>query len=388
MRGIMPKADRSRKARPTAPQNCGFRGQELRRRLSAGTVREVGNRLGRVQALVVEKPETWRLEDIARPDPGNDDVLVRVLQAGICGSDLEILNGSRPSDYVRYPVVPGHEWVGEVVSTGARITDLSQGTRVVGENFRPCFRCSRCAEGRTNLCQSEYQEAGFTLPGAFAEYICVDRRFVHPLPQSVPASVGALIEPAACVAQGLIELGTKPASACAVVGAGTLGVLALLLLRLTSPSRLLAVDRRRDRLDAVRKVCGDDIEVATPDEPAGESDFDLVVVTADSPHAAATGVDLVRRGGDLLLEGISGSSIPTISPDAVVLKHVRVQGIFGASRRAWSWMVEVAANGLLKAEGIVTHRIPLAQHELAFELLREGAPGTLKIQLVMPGGPA
>ena len=334
-------------------------------------------------ALVIEKPGIARLDDVPQPQPKDGEVLVRVVQAGICGSDIEVLNGTRPPDFVRYPVIPGHEWIGEVAATGSGVNDLMLGTRVVGENFRPCFRCARCAEGKTNLCQSEYQEAGFTLPGAFAEYLCVDRRYLHVLSDSVPATVGALIEPAACIAQGILELGVTPASTCAVVGAGTLGILAIHLLRLSNPSRLLAIDPRSDRLEAVRAIRGDDLEVATPDSLELDSQFDLVVVTADTPHAAATALRLVRRGGDVLLEGISGDPIPTISPDDIVLKHLKVQGIFGASREAWSWMVAVASKGLMRPEGLVTHELPLREHDRAFQLLLDGAPGTLKVQFVM-----
>ena len=338
-----------------------------------------------MKALVIEKPGSAQLDDVPVPEAAGSDVLIRVLQAGICGSDVEILNGTRPADFINYPVIPGHEWVGEVAATGDQVSDLSPGTRVVGENFRPCFRCRRCAEGRTNLCLSDYQEAGFTLPGAFAEYTKVDRRYLHVLPDSVPLGVGALIEPAACVAQGLLEVGVRPAASCAVVGAGTLGILALHLLRLSSPSRLLAVDRRNDRLDAAREIFGGAVQLVTSDEMKSglESQFDLVVVTADSPHAAAGALKLARRGGDLLYEGISGDPIATVSPDDIVLKHLRVQGIFGASRAAWSWMVDVASSGLLPAEATVTHELPLEEHEQAFRLLQKGAPGTLKIQFVM-----
>jgi threonine dehydrogenase-like Zn-dependent dehydrogenase len=167
------------------------------------------------------------------------------------------------------------------------------------------------------------------------------------------------------------------------VGAGTLGILALQLLRLSSPARLLAVDRRRDRLDAVREISGADVELADPEESGFESQFDVVIVTADSAHAAATAIKLARRGGDLLYEGISGDPIATVSPDAIVLKHLRVQGIFGASRAAWSSMVDVVSSGLLRAEGLVTHQLSLDQHEHAFKLLQDAAPGTLKVQFSM-----
>jgi threonine dehydrogenase-like Zn-dependent dehydrogenase len=158
-----------------------------------------------MRAVLVERPGRARLSSLPVPKPGPGEVLVEVAAAGICGSDLELLQGGRPAAYVRYPVVPGHEWAGRVASIGAGVDGLEAGVPVVAEGFRACGGCDRCKEGRTNLCSAEYAETGFTHPGAFAESVCVPARLIHRLPDGADLEAAALLEPAACVACGLLE---------------------------------------------------------------------------------------------------------------------------------------------------------------------------------------
>jgi L-iditol 2-dehydrogenase len=155
-----------------------------------------------VRALVVDRPGSARVEEVARPSPAAGEVLVRVGAAGICGSDLELLEGRRPAPYVLYPIIPGHEWAGTVTALGAGVLGLEEGDPVVAEGFRACGSCARCGEGRTNLCEAGYAETGFTHPGGFAEYLCVPAALVHRLPEGSDPAAAALLEPAACVAQG------------------------------------------------------------------------------------------------------------------------------------------------------------------------------------------
>ena len=201
-----------------------------------------------MRAVVIESPGVARLSRLSIPEPGPDEVLVSVAAAGICGSDIEILRGTRPAPYVRYPVVPGHEWAGAVAAVGAGVRGIAVGDRVVAEGFRSCGVCDRCREGRTNLCSAEYAETGFTHPGAFAEYLNIPARLVHRLPPTADLEAAALLEPAACVACGLLEAQLRPDLRIAVVGAGTLGLLAVPMLRLTSPDRLVLVGSREPRL--------------------------------------------------------------------------------------------------------------------------------------------
>ena len=341
----------------------------------------------RTRAVVVDRPGVAALRRVSRPDPGRGEVLIRVGAAGICGSDLEVLEGRRPAPYVRYPIIPGHEWAGTVAALGPGVENVEVGAAVVAEGFRACGDCARCREGRTNLCAAEYAETGFTHAGAFAEFLCIPAELVHRLPPGSDLAAAAVLEPAACVACGLLEAEVRPGLSVAVVGAGTLGLLAVALLRLTSPARLALVGTRPDRLALGRELGADeacDLRAEDPIESLG-GDFDLVFEAANRPEGAATAVALARRGGTVVLEGISGAGRPTIDPDLIVLGHLRVQGIFGASRAAWRWVVELFSNGQFDPTPLVTHRFPLEDFETAFSLLRDRAAGALKVEL-LPGG--
>jgi 2-desacetyl-2-hydroxyethyl bacteriochlorophyllide A dehydrogenase len=341
------------------------------------------------RAVVVDRPGVAELRHVATPHPGPGEVVVRVGAAGICGSDLEVLDGRRPQPYVRYPIIPGHEWAGTVEAVGPGVESVDLGTPVVAEGFRACGNCARCREGRTNLCAADYAETGFTHPGAFADFVSVPAELVHPLPPGTDLAAAAVLEPAACVACGLLDADLRPGLAVAVVGAGTLGLLAVALLRLTSPSRLTLVGTRRERLALGTELGADetcDLRDGDPVERVGR-EFDLVFEAASRPEGAATAVALARRGGTVVLEGISGADRATIDPDAIVLGHLRVQGIFGASRAAWRWVVELFSSGQLDLARLVTHRFALEEFEDAFAILRDRSAGALKVELV-PGDTA
>jgi len=283
-------------------------------------------------------------------------VLVSVAAAGICGSDLELLDGRRPAAYVRYPVVPGHQWARRVGAAGPGVTDHGPGDPVVAEGLRSCGVCERCAEGRTNLCTAGYAETGLTLPGALAERLVVPARLVHRLPTDRPVEPAALLEPAACVASGLLEAGMPPPGArVAMVGDGPLGLLALLLLGATDPAELVLVGDRPAR-SAFGPRCGATGVVAAGDRAALDDlagRFDAVLEATNSPAGAAA-LALLRRGGTAVLLGISGAGRPAIDPDLVVLGQLRVQGGFAASGAAWRWVTGRYAAGDLDPAPLAT----------------------------------
>jgi threonine dehydrogenase-like Zn-dependent dehydrogenase len=296
-----------------------------------------------MRALVVDGPGAAAVRELPEPVPGPGEVLVSVVAAGICGSDLELLAGRRPAAYVRYPIVPGHEWAGTVEAAGPGVHDLAPGDPVVAEGLRSCGVCDRCAEGRTNLCTAGYAETGFTLPGALAERLVVPAALIHRLPADRPVEPAALLEPAACVASGLLEAGMPlPGMRVAVVGDGPLGLLGLLLLRTAAPAELVLVGGR--------------------------------------PARSAFGP---RCGGTAVLLGISGAGQPAIDPDVVALNQLRVQGGFAASRAAWRWVTRLYAEGTLDPASLVTHRFGLDEVDAAFAALT-GPDGDAVKVLVRP----
>jgi 2-desacetyl-2-hydroxyethyl bacteriochlorophyllide A dehydrogenase len=337
-------------------------------------------------ALLVTGPGSAAVTDVPEPVPGPGEVLVSVAAAGICGSDLELLDGRRPAAYVSYPVVPGHEWAGRVEAVGPQVRDLAPGDPVVAEGLRSCGACDRCAEGRTNLCAAGYAETGFTHPGALAERLIVPARLVHRLPADRPLEPAALLEPAACVASGLLEAGMPlPGMRVAVVGDGPLGLLALLLLQTASPAELVLVGGRPAR-SALGPRCGATRVVAAEDQEGLDAlagRFDAVVEATNDPAGAAAALALLRRGGTAVLLGISGAGRATIDPDTVTLNQLRVQGAFAASTAAWRWVTGLYASGTLDPAPLVTHRFPLDQVDTAFTTLTAPDGDAVKI-LVHP----
>jgi 2-desacetyl-2-hydroxyethyl bacteriochlorophyllide A dehydrogenase len=332
-----------------------------------------------MRAVVVERPGAVALQQVPAPAPGPGEVLVRVAAAGICGSDVDVLEGTRPPRYVRYPIIPGHEWAGTVEAVGAAVEDVDEGAAVVAEGFRACGDCARCREGMTNLCELDYAETGFTHAGAFAELVCVPARLVHRLPPGSDLAAAALLEPAACVAQGLLEVDLRPGMSVAVVGSGTVGLLAVALLHRVSPRRLALVGTRAPRLAlGVEMGATEAWNVRRGEHP--DPGFDLVFEAAGTPDGARSAVELARRGGTVVLEGISGQP-GGIDADAVVLSHLRVQGVFGASRNAWRWVTELFAAGLLDTAPLVSHAFPLEDHAAAFAALADRNGDVLKVQL-------
>lgn len=336
-----------------------------------------------MRAVRIDAPHQLHSIRMLVPRPQADEVLVRVDSVGICGSDLELLSGTRPAPFASYPIVPGHEWAGRVAVPGDAHSYLRPGDPVVAEGFRYCGRCSRCEEGHTNLCASDYAETGFTHPGAFAEYICVPERLLHRLPVQADLSAAAVLEPAACVAEGLLGVEQHAGMDVAVVGSGTLGLIAVQLLKLASPARLVMVGSRPSRLQ-VAKELGADLAVEATDAVGVaqiEGQFDLVFEAASRPEGTSTALRLARRGGTVVLEGIYGAGSSLSADSIIALKQLSVQGVFGASRRAWQWILHLFALGSLDLRALVTHRLPLDDVGAAFAVLGDRTSNVIKVQM-------
>ncbi|HEX6446917.1 MAG TPA: alcohol dehydrogenase catalytic domain-containing protein [Streptosporangiales bacterium] len=332
------------------------------------------------RAVVIERPGELRVVPSEPAAPGAGAALVRVAWAGICGSDRDLLDGDRPAPYVRYPVIPGHEWSGTVAGVGAGVDPALVGRPVVGEGFRSCLRCTACRRGDTNLCDAEYAETGFTEPGAWADHLTLPARLLHVLPDGADLRAAALLEPAACVAAACLKAAVLPGERAAVVGAGTLGLLATQLLAAVHPAELVVVHTRRDRA-GLAKRCGA-TSLATVDEAASlAGGFDAVVEAAGASGAARTATRLARRGGRVVLTGIAPADDDPPSPTDLVLGELTVHTVFGAPSRAWSHAVRAFASGALHPAELVTHEFPLDEVAEAYRVLEHERRSTVKVLL-------
>ncbi|MFF1417683.1 zinc-binding dehydrogenase [Streptomyces sp. NPDC058280] len=332
------------------------------------------------RAVVVDRPGVHRLVSGAEPEPGPGEVRVRVAAAGICMSDREVYDGRRDAAYVRYPVTPGHEWSGTVEAVGEGVAPELIGRRTVAEGFRACGRCARCRGGDTSLCTAGYDETGFTRPGAFADHVVVPARLLHPLADDADLRAAALLEPAAVVAAAVRSSSPEPGERIAVVGAGTLGLLAVQLLAASSPGELAVIDPRTERTRLARAF-GATVACAPEEAETSHGRYDLVVETAGAPTTAASSCLLARRGGRVVLTGMFAPGATGIDPVHLSLSQLTVRTVFGASSAAWSFAVRAFTTGLLDPAPLVTHEFPLERYAEAVALVGGGDPGTGKVLL-------
>ncbi|WP_246574030.1 zinc-dependent alcohol dehydrogenase [Streptomyces genisteinicus] len=332
------------------------------------------------RAVVVEGPGVFRLVPHTPRPPGPGEAQVRVQAVGICGSDREVFQGSRPEGYVRYPLTPGHEWSGTVAAVGDGVPAALVGRRTVGEGFRNCQVCERCHAGETTLCGAGYEETGFTLPGAMAPTLTLPARLLHLLPDDADPTAAALLEPAACVAAAALRAAVRPGQRVAVVGDGTLGMLAAQLLAASSPAELLMVGPDPGRSGLARTMGA--TAFRTPDEAVGEAGrYDTVVEAAGAPATARAAAALLRRGGRLVLTGIPAAGAAGLDPTDLVVRQLEVRTVFGATPAAWSHAVGAFAAGLLTPLPLVTHELPLDAFEQAIALVGSGDPDVGKVLL-------
>jgi threonine dehydrogenase-like Zn-dependent dehydrogenase len=326
-------------------------------------------------ALMVRGPGDVALQ--ARPAPAAraGELLVKPDLIGLCGTDLEIIDGTIDPAYIRYPLALGHEWTG-IVAAGSPLA----GTRVVVEGIIGCGHCARCVAGQTNLCDT-YDEVGFTRDGAVASGIAVPAVLAHPLRDSVAADDAVLTEPAAVVYLALTKARVSPGMRVLVIGDGTIALLAVAMLRLWSPAEIVLLGRRSGQAD-LAAAAGADRFVTTED--AAGTGYDLVLEAAGATAAVAAAVAVVRRGGTVVLVGLPphGDTVPLAVDDAVN-NDLTIMGSFGYTSVAWRAVVTLLNAGRLKPGFLITHRFALPDWKQAIAVLRGADSPRGKVLLEM-----
>ncbi len=329
----------------------------------------------------MEAPSRVAYREVDAPLVGPDDVLVRSQEAGLCRTDIEVMTGQFTDPrWVRFPVIPGHEWSGTVVGVGSAVTSVCAGDRVVSEGMVTCGRCAPCRRGETQWCE-RIEALGFTRPGGYAELVAVPERVVHRLPDHVSFDAGVLVEPASVVLHGVEKARPQPGESAAVIGVGTLGSLAIALLALHSPSRIVAYGVREEELELARRLGATEVVLSGEGEPA-RAEMDLVVETAGVPEAVELATQLCRPGGRAVLLGIAGEGRTlTLPSDLLVGKDMALIGSIAYPAATWSRVVELLGDGVLELDRIVTHRFPIGDFEDAIALMDDRRGIVAKIVL-------
>jgi 2-desacetyl-2-hydroxyethyl bacteriochlorophyllide A dehydrogenase len=334
-----------------------------------------------MKAVVVERPHEVSYQDVDEPAVGARDVLVESREAGLCRTDIEMMTGEFTDPrWVHFPVIPGHEWAGTVVAVGDEVDAVAIGDRVVCEGFITCGRCGPCRRGETQWCE-RIDALGFTRPGGYAELVAVPDRIVHPLPDHVSFDAGVLVEPASVVLSGLEKTRPQPGESVGVIGVGTLGALAILLLRLHSPAHIVAYGVRGEELELAQRLGADEVALAG-DGARIEPELDLVIETAGATAAVELATKLCRPGGRALLLGIAGEGrMLTLPSDLLVGKEMALIGSVAYPAAVWSRVVGLVAERVLELDPIVTHRFPVSEFADAVALMDDRRGIVAKIVL-------
>jgi len=337
-----------------------------------------------MRAAILRAPRALAVGPADDPRPGPGDVLIRVGAAGICGTDYRIWTGERP---VRYPLIPGHEFIGTVVALGPGVGRVAVGDRVAVEPNWGCGTCDLCREGSGNLCLAR-TAVGIDRAGGFAELAVLPEGACWRAPAGLPDERLVFAEPLAVVARAVARGAPQAGQSAAVVGAGTLGLLALQLLRARG-CRVLVVSRSDLRLGLARRL-GAEATVATGAAGAegdpvaaaralsGRDGVDLVVETAGTAAAVELTlgrVGLVRPGGRVVLTGLPHDPA-RVEFFWLVRREIEVRGSM-IYQREFGEAVELLAAGAVDVVPLLTHRFPLDAIEDALRAHRR--PDAIKV---------
>lgn len=316
-------------------------------------------------------------------------VLARVEALGVCGTDVEIFTGDLPylkSGLMRYPVVPGHEWVGRVAAAGEGVTGFAVGDRVTGETHVGCGECEECLSGRYTACARMLRVGIGGLPGACGEYVLLPAKALHHLPESLPALQAVLLEPSTVVHTALSRAGFTGGERVVIHGPGTLGLLGVSLARALGAGEVILVGTREARLAVGRGVGADaTVNVRTDPEAVGRlaGTADVVLEATGSPEGFAQGLATLRKGGVLCVVSLYKSPVAALDLNRLVTANLRVSGSLGAPG-IWERTIRLMVGGRIRTEGLVTHRFPLEHLSEALETAHTRAGGAIKVALEMP----
>jgi len=350
-----------------------------------------------VKALYLEKPGQLALIDVPMPEASADEVVVKVSACGICKSDIEAMEGTRPMAVTRYPFIPGHEWVGRVHAAGPGVRSFRRGDRVTAIGSVFCGHCDKCVQGFIAHCRvnrgDAFEEYGFfsDRPGGFAEFVKVPERLCCRVPGSMPDDIASLAEPASTVALGVLRSGLVTGKTVAVVGPGPIGLLAVAFYRLFNPARLIIIGTR-DYRNKMGVALGADAAVNPKTQNVGDEinrltdgfGPDVVFEAAGNPDAVKMAIEMVAVGGTVCLDGVAGGGRTlTIQSDTLLYKDITIRGILGYTvhslRTGIDWMSRTEAD----LGSLITHRFALDEYAAAFDVVQTRETDPIKV-LITP----
>jgi len=335
-------------------------------------------------AAVYYNNKDVRIQEMPMPEIADDELLVKIMASGICGSDV--------TEWYRVPKAPrilGHEATGVIEKTGNKVARYKVGDRVFVSHHVPCNKCRYCIRGNHTACETLHTTNYY--PGGFAQYIRVPRinveSGVYKLPAGMSFEEGTFIEPLACVVRGQRLVAVQKEDVLLVIGSGVSGILHVQLAKFKGLKRVVVADINRYRLELAKKFGADytiDAKGNLPQklkEINGGRLADKVVVCTGATQAALTALDCVDKGGTILFFAVPEPAVKVPVPiNQFWRNEITIKTSYGAAPNDLARSLAILAEGKMNVENMITHRLSLRQAAEGFRLMVE-AGESLKVIL-------
>ncbi len=344
--------------------------------------------------LAVVKPKAapgTEIREVKIPKFGRTDVLVKVKVASVCGTDLHIYNWDKWAAHrIHPPLIPGHEFCGEVSAVGDEVTTVKEGDFVSAEMHVACGKCLQCRTGEAHICQ-HVKIIGVDADGAFAEYVCIPESNIWKLDPGIPQEYASMLDPLGNAVHTVLA-GEIAAKTVAITGCGPIGLFAIAVARACGAAKVFAIEVNEYRRKVAQKMKADfvldpttqDVRKIVADETGGVG-VDVVCEMAGHPDAIRTGFDIVRRGGRISLLGLTSKPISLNFSEDIIFKGLTIQGINGRRMyQTWYQMTALLKAGKLDLHPVITDRLPMKDFAKGMDRLKTGEAS--KILLYPNGG--
>ncbi|WP_066192142.1 MULTISPECIES: zinc-dependent alcohol dehydrogenase family protein [Gracilibacillus] len=290
------------------------------------------------------------------PEVALDEVIIRVKNCGVCGTDLHIYHGYPGSAEVVPPRVLGHELAGEIVEVGEAVKDLQVGDRISVDPNIYCHTCEFCRKGLPNLCEN-LQAIGVTRDGGMAEYCAVPAANCYPIPDQMTFEEAALVEPLGCVLHGYKKLTIRPTDHILIIGGGFIGQLFLQLVKQQGTAKITVSEPMTDKHDKLKQLGATD--TISPDAVSDAAPADIVIECVGRKDSVETAIQQAKKGGQVLLFGVASPELKAeIAPFEIFSKELRIFGSF-VNPYTHEDAIQLIANKQVQVEGLISHRLKL-----------------------------
>jgi threonine 3-dehydrogenase len=329
----------------------------------------------------------FELRDVPRPSIRDNEVLIRVRRAGVCGTDVHIYEWNAWAEgRCHPPFTVGHEFAGDVVQVGHLVTDVREGDRVTAEGHIVCGRCHLCRTGNAHVCPNTCI-IGVDRDGCFADYIAMPATNVWHLDDAISYEIGGIHDPMGNAFHTALTNTEVPGSTVLVTGCGPIGIFAVGICRAAGASRIIASDVNPTRLALAREMGAHD--AVTPQEAeaavraaTGSLGVDVVLEMSGVPSAIHQAFALVRDGGRVQMLGIPAKPMEVDLATEIIFKGITIYGVVGRRMyETWIQMTQFLRSGMFDPTPVITHRYPLEHFDDAIAAIRSGSAGKVVFEV-------